>query len=1343
MASTISDDAFARAVNQMGAATLEQIETARQIQAASAQKGVLITLADVLIQQSIIPPAFKENIEKKLLAAQQGGIKQLGNFKLIKKLGEGGMGAVYLADDIAAGRKVALKILPKKHAGNSEFITRFRREAQATGKLNHVNIVSAFTVGEELGNHYYAMEYFEGEPLDAQLKRDRFLPWEKAIEIVMQVARGLKHAHEHSFIHRDIKPANIFITKDGVAKILDLGLSKNISDTEQSFNTQTGVAMGTPHYISPEQARGDKGIDGRTDIYSLGATFYHLITGETPFQGSTAAVIMMKHLNDQLPNPQDNQDEIPDGIVQVIQKMMAKEPSDRYADCAELLADLELVIDGKMPSSLAIDVGKSSIAMPRARRRSSGAEEMPRKGRTGGTIPPRHEPAAGRREADRRDADRRVISPAKQNKTPMYVAGGVSALGVLVLAIVFLSSGKKAETALHGDVEAEKKPAPIGVESATSIVIPAETLKTPVVSPTKVLAAPNSTGGVDDAWVKSVQALAPEEQVKKVVEKLRDLNPGWNGPVFESKVENGFVTKLRISSNALGDVSPLRALSGLSELGCRPHISGQHGTLQNLTPLSGMKLQVLAFQSNEVRELSPLKGMPLKWLYIGGNPVEDLSPLAGMSLIVLSAANTQVKDWSAIKDMPIKNLECDFVPTRDGAILKSIKTLEKINEIPVAEFWAKNVIDDPARWTQAVDLLKLFDPKNDKVAGSWSVEHDRLVSTEWGSRIELPIIPPAEYDVRATFSVNGTEVCPFFLLSRGGASFVVVAGWLGSAGVEDVDKLSLGEQRDKAVLKLAEGVSYTAVCEVRNHAIRLFINGQLIFERNYGNAQLSRNSGKNLKDNLHIGLGSTREGSVAFESYQLLEITGKGTFTRPIDPAAVDAEKKRKGAPAPENPYVNARVGDWTEYHTLASLSGVQSDSDIKKTVISKTAQLVTVESLVKFGKDAGATAGKEDRSEIKIDLSKPYNSVPGVEAENLMGIKVLGSGDENLTVGGKTLATHWTQRDVTISTQGTTFIMKLKENVSPDVPLDGMAKAELDTLNLRQTTVLVAYGFGETKTDALPKELTLDLGGGVKMEMVLVPAGEFMMGADDGRADEKPVHKVKISQPYYIGKYDVTVAQFRRFAEATKFETGPTGRTLENSTWKAGITWKTPGFKQEENHPVVVVSWDECQAFAAWASKQTGREVRLPTEAQWEYAARGPENRKYPWGDKWDCALANHGDATLKNTGFQGGCTSDSDGFAYTSPVGNYKNASWCGAFDMAGNVWQWVADGYNEKYYASSPAADPLGPGGGNHVARGGSWENAPGDLRSTRRTSHDFYDRYSVQGFRVKVPAVSKTP
>jgi formylglycine-generating enzyme required for sulfatase activity len=281
------------------------------------------------------------------------------------------------------------------------------------------------------------------------------------------------------------------------------------------------------------------------------------------------------------------------------------------------------------------------------------------------------------------------------------------------------------------------------------------------------------------------------------------------------------------------------------------------------------------------------------------------------------------------------------------------------------------------------------------------------------------------------------------------------------------------------------------------------------------------------------------------------------------------------------------------------------------------------------------------------------------------------------------------------------------------------------------------------------PKELVLDLGGGVKLELVLVKAGEFNMGSSDGEENEKPVHKVKISQPYYIGKYDVTVAQFQPFVDAAKYQTEAEkqnkGWTVKDGTWQevSGVNWRNPGFKQEDNHPVVVVTWNDAQEFCKWTAKATGRTVRLPTEAEWEYAARGPKSLMYPWGDKWEGILANVADASLRRVGFnmQWGEIKKDDGYPFTSPGGAYKNASWCGAYDMAGNVWQWCQDYFNDKYYGASPAVDPQGPDNGvDRVLRGGSWGFGPGDCRSAHRGGHHSGGCSAVGGFRVVVGCVS---
>jgi serine/threonine-protein kinase len=368
MLDSVSDDAFARYVKQTGMATPAQIEDAR--------KQAPLPLAEALVKMGVITALQRETVEKKL-EAQREGVGELAGCRLLKKIGEGGMGAVYLAEDGARKRKVAIKILPKKHASDAAFLQRFRREAEAATTLDHPNIVQAYSAGEDRGYHFYVMEYCEGESLRKRIERLKFLPAADASQLVLQISQGLRHAHDQGFIHRDIKPDNVIVTPAGVVKILDFGLAKNLEDTNASFRTVTGAALGTPHYISPEQARGDKNVDGRTDIYSLGATYYHLITGQVPFQGSSIFEIIQKHLMEQLADPRDVRPEIPEGVVQVVRRMLAKAPADRHAGCAELIRDLERILAKQPPLTQPLDAALSSVAMPRV-----AAAARPRASRT-------------------------------------------------------------------------------------------------------------------------------------------------------------------------------------------------------------------------------------------------------------------------------------------------------------------------------------------------------------------------------------------------------------------------------------------------------------------------------------------------------------------------------------------------------------------------------------------------------------------------------------------------------------------------------------------------------------------------------------------------------------------------------------------------------------------------------------------------------------------------------------------------------------------------------------------------------------------------------------------------
>src|SRR5437762_7219665 len=264
-----------------------------------------------------------------------------GRYRIVRKLGAGGMANVYLAEDQELGRQVAIKILDGRHAADDQFIERFRREAKNAAGLSHPNIVSIYDRGEAEGTYYIAMEYLDGRSLKELIVSRGSAPIRTAIEYARQLLGAIGFAHRHGIVHRDIKPHNVLVGPEGRLKVTDFGIARSGA----SQMTEVGSIIGTAQYLSPEQARGAP-VDQTSDLYSLGVVLFELLTGQVPFTGDTPLEIAMKHLSETPKAPSELRPEVPHDLDLVVLRALAKDPADRYESAEEMDADLERVLQG-------------------------------------------------------------------------------------------------------------------------------------------------------------------------------------------------------------------------------------------------------------------------------------------------------------------------------------------------------------------------------------------------------------------------------------------------------------------------------------------------------------------------------------------------------------------------------------------------------------------------------------------------------------------------------------------------------------------------------------------------------------------------------------------------------------------------------------------------------------------------------------------------------------------------------------------------------------------------------------------------------------------------------------
>jgi serine/threonine-protein kinase len=329
---------LARLIVDRGLATEDEVEKCRTKAQAPGIFGRQKAFGQILVERQALTPNQLARLEH-MISKQRTG-RTIPGFKMLGRLGKGTTATVYKARQVNLDRLVAIKVLPASSMRSERAVQAFYAEGRAAAQLNHPNIVQAFDVGQWSDYHYFVMEYVEGRTVHELLTEQGTFEPEAALDVAIAMADALKHAHAKGFVHRDVKPKNIILDATGTPKLADLGLARAIAD-RAAAQAEKGQALGTPYYIAPEQVRGEVEIGPPADVYSLGATFYHMITGLPPFTGTDAKQVMDMHLHEPVKPPVELVSAIPPGLSEVVEKMLKKRPEERYVTCESLLLDLQ------------------------------------------------------------------------------------------------------------------------------------------------------------------------------------------------------------------------------------------------------------------------------------------------------------------------------------------------------------------------------------------------------------------------------------------------------------------------------------------------------------------------------------------------------------------------------------------------------------------------------------------------------------------------------------------------------------------------------------------------------------------------------------------------------------------------------------------------------------------------------------------------------------------------------------------------------------------------------------------------------------------------------------------
>jgi formylglycine-generating enzyme required for sulfatase activity len=1344
----------------------------------------------------------------------------IGGCEILESIGQGGMGTVYKGR-AADGSPVALKLLHLHLCGIEEFVRRFHREAQLAERLAHPNVVRTLADGEEDGQHYLVMEFVAGQTLlelmheagleSASVKTSgggdapeppaetptphagAAMPMERTIKWTRQIAGVLQAAADIGLVHRDLKPANVIVDARDNAKVLDFGLAKDTAALS-SVLSMTGQSLGTPPYMSPEQFEGARDVDVRSDLYSLGATAYHLLTGQAPFAGPTQTAYMHQHL-EEIPVPAEKVNPaVPRNLSWVLDRLLAKRPEDRHQTPAELIEDLNRVERGERPLSrykprkmrkhktwhtvAAVLAGmlligglfgvwlwqRSATADTVVAEQVLAAKDLAARARLDEALAVLDRTIASyqaenpelvadacalRKELRDQRAEEETARLERQRE--LVTQGdaklkGQDYAGALVLyqqAGTLGDSeeiGQKVATATRWKQDVEQKAAEaarIAREETARKAAAAEAERQRVLDLGKALEAATRflEDGDEDTLdqareqagnarelARSAEEIARVQALRDRIDAALAKRRSWAG-VVDFTMDASVEAKLTGSAVA---VKLEQALSGRYRLVTRNQVA--------------KALAELKFQASDLADRTKAKkfGQQVGAEYLVTGSVVQIGreiTVAAQIFKVATGAIRQTADNTAVSLEEINGaffteiarmLEMTDVEKRTYLNEKRNypKYLAEGRKLAALEKWdaAAKAFETARRAKRTPEVEALLATAREKaeaqrLLAERKAAHD-LACAKGARLLREEKWAEAEAAFARALAVAGheqsQEATDGLVNARGGAARAAFAAAFAEGG--ELLAAERWAEAEAAFVRTLAVEGYEQSQEARDGltkarggaALAAFdaacADGErLLGEEKWAEAEAAFQralavKGHEQSQEAGDGLAKARGGAdrAAFDA-----AFAKGgkllAAKRWAEAEAAFAEAVKvgvQGPGAPLSPDLRARAEAGTA-HTKVGAAVDKAEAAKARDdwpAVAKAASLPVPAALSPAARQLAERLAAL-RKEAKGHLPPSLRVVCVLDGREVPGAAITVNGSPQKQTAPTTLDLG----------EGKTYAFQVTLPARGKTRYTAFAKS------------LTADWKGERELRAEIGEMTDPTAGNVLgMAFAEVPAGSFRMGSNDGSRDEKPVHEVRITRPFWIGKCEVTQAEYEK------------------------LMGKNPSKFKGARNPVERVSWNDAVAFCQKLTEQeraasrlpAGHEYRLPTEAEWEYAARGgPKSKGFAYSGSDNAAdVAWHNKNSARRAAIWG---------VRKAHVVGQKKPNELGIHDMSGNVAEWCGDWYGS--YPSGTVADPTGAGeGSRRVLRGGCWSIFAGYCRSANRRSYVPSRSYGDLGFRVALAA-----